>query len=48
MGKTLAEKLKELAEQLRRKAEEIRQRIEGAELNGNPRINQKESKSSQE
>mgnify|MGYP007135348713 CR=1 FL=1 len=48
MEKTLAERLKELAEQLRQKAEEIRQRIEGAELNGNSGINQKESKSSQE
>jgi len=47
MEKTLAERLKELAEQLKQKAEKIRQRIEGAELNGDSRINQKESKSSQ-
>jgi len=47
MEKTLAERLKELAEQLRQKAEEIRQRIEGAELNGNSRINQTKSEKNQ-
>lgn len=48
MSKTIAERLKELAEQLRRKTEELKRRLEGVDVDGNSRINQKESKSSQE